>query len=871
MQDRITRNDERLSRQADVIARSAGSGKDLPRVRELANRRDLLGIHAATPLQADHDADLLPDLPIYVHREKDADLRMVLTRMSRMSGLVLIVGPSPSGKSRSAAFVVQQELSDWRMLVLPGAEDLAELVDSQADLSRTVIWLDNIHNLLESGGERIQSGRTIGRLLRRLISPGAGPVVAIGTIWPDKYRLYTSQPHTDAADLYADARDVMGIAYIIDLDDAFTETEWARAQQAADQDPRLADALRHGRSVPATLANADYLVRRWRIGDPYERAVLSAAVDAHRHGHSQPIPATLLEALATEYLPDEERSKASPEMWFKVAVEGACQRDRGTAPLELRASAVGSVDGYVASSILLSHTIDVDLALQERTWKVLAERADRAACRGVSRAANEAGLATVAELAARRGDELGNAFCSFDLGVLLEGRGELAEAERFYGRAVAAGHVEAAFSLANLLTGRGEVERAEQFYRQAALGGHGAAAFSLANSLAERGEVAEAEQLYRKALDAGVVGAAVGLATLLGARGEVAEAEQFYRQAADAGDFVALNSLASLLAGRGELAEAERCYQQAAEAGIAKAAFNLASLLAGRGEVGPAEQYYQQAALGGHGLAAFNLASLLAGRGELAEAERYYQQAAEAGIAEAAFNLAIFLVGRGELAEAARYFRQAAEAGIAEAAFNLGALLAHDKRTTEAEQYFRQAAEAGNTEAAFNVATLLAERGDLDQAEQYYRQAADRGDRQSQNNLANLLTKRGDHRQAERYYRKAIGSGHTQAPLNFAVLLVERGDLDQAERFYRQATKVSNGGAPFTLAAMMAERGEMERAEQFYRQAIAAGHVAALYDLANVLKKRGDLDQAEEFYHRAIVAGHIGALDAIARLRTQEG
>ena len=58
----------------------------------------------------------------------------------------------------------------------------------------------------------------------------------------------------------------------------------------------------------------------------------------------------------------------------------------------------------------------------------------------------------------------------FHLGVLLRGRGQTDEADRWYERAAKAGDASAMFNLGMLRKGRGETDEAEQWYRQAAEG-----------------------------------------------------------------------------------------------------------------------------------------------------------------------------------------------------------------------------------------------------------------------------------------------------------------------------------------------------------------------------------------------------------------
>jgi TPR repeat protein len=67
--------------------------------------------------------------------------------------------------------------------------------------------------------------------------------------------------------------------------------------------------------------------------------------------------------------------------------------------------------------------------------------------------------------------------------------------------------------------------------------------YNLGVLLNKRGEQAEAETWYRKAADTGHAGAMSNLGVLLAERGEQAEAETWYRKAADTGHASAMYNL----------------------------------------------------------------------------------------------------------------------------------------------------------------------------------------------------------------------------------------------------------------------------------------------------------------------------------------
>jgi len=540
---RVGVGEERRRRRSDVLLRSAGPAEALPLVSQVTSRRSL-GIHAAIPLPAGADASLSVELPTYVPRDQDVEVRTALTRMATTGGFLLLVGPPASGKTRCAATAMQQLLGDWR-LYLRDLRSLAELLDAGVSLRRTVVWLDDVHEILDSSDRAVETSavgqRLSADLMRRLLLPDIGPVIVFGTTWPDKRDRYASPPRSADADLFADARKIIDMADQIDIAAGLSNSEWRRAQSLASEDPRLAEAVRStvDRALTSTLANAPEMIRRWRHGGSATgRAVLSAAVFARRCGHPEPIPVDLLRALTEEELSAAERARANTGRWFDDALAWACAPVRGDiAPLTAEATKVGHIDGYRVSDILLDRGGDDGgtESIAGNAWRLIVAHAKPTVCLSIALAAYRARLFDVAEAAARRSTEAGDPSGMFTLAFLLKQRGDVVEAEALYRRAIDAGNTGALNNLANLLTGRGDVVEAEALYRRAIDAGHTNALNNLAVLLGDRGDVVEAEALYRRAIDAGNTDALNNLAFLLKQRGDVVEAEALYRRAIDAG------------------------------------------------------------------------------------------------------------------------------------------------------------------------------------------------------------------------------------------------------------------------------------------------------------------------------------------------
>ena len=138
------------------------------RVREARPR--LLGVHAAIQV-----ADTDSELPVYVPRDLDADLRTAITAASRQGGLVMLIGGSSVGKTRA--------LPEWWLIQPAGAGAIRDLATAPAP--RTVLWLDELQRYLDPPG-----ALSVG-VVRGLIAAG---MVVVATLWPSEYTTRSVNP-----------------------------------------------------------------------------------------------------------------------------------------------------------------------------------------------------------------------------------------------------------------------------------------------------------------------------------------------------------------------------------------------------------------------------------------------------------------------------------------------------------------------------------------------------------------------------------------------------------------------------------------------------------------------------------------------------
>lgn len=341
-----------------ALRRVAAPGhRGTQRVRDASPR--LLGVHKAITI-----AGVTGDIPPYVPRDADLapdaresgrpGLRALIAEAQREGRFVLLVGTSSVGKTRSAYEAVTALLPDWA-LIQPRTDgnDLTQLV--AAPNPRTVLWLDEVQRYFTDS-----SGLTADTV--RAILAGKEPILIIATMWPDRYERYTTPPPHDRADepdLYRREREVLDLADVVRIEARWTDTEMARARQAAPDNPwiRFATEAGSGFSPPQILAAAPQVEARWHDADPYAAAVMVAAVDATRLGFQSPLPAEMLQAAAEGYCDGPVRATAQPD-WFATALAYATTKLHGAvSALEpVAGPGMGTHTGYTVTDYLLQHT-----------------------------------------------------------------------------------------------------------------------------------------------------------------------------------------------------------------------------------------------------------------------------------------------------------------------------------------------------------------------------------------------------------------------------------------------------------------------------------------------------------------------------------
>ncbi|MFC8408026.1 helix-turn-helix transcriptional regulator, partial [Streptomyces griseoincarnatus] len=248
-------------------------------------------------------------LPGYVKREHDRVLAEVVREAGQgRSGMLVLVGESSTGKTRACWEAVQPLAKmGWRLWhpFDPTRADAA-LEDLHRVQPRTVVWLNEAqHYLGDPGtGERIAAA-----VHALLVQPERGPVLVVGTLWPEYVKEYTALPSPDGDDPHSRVRELL-TGRTLTVSGTFDARALAEAAALAEGGDRLlADALTRTRAdgrVTQDLAGAPALLERYRTGSPAAKALLEAAMDARRLGVGLYLPQAFLTDAAPDYLTDTD-------------------------------------------------------------------------------------------------------------------------------------------------------------------------------------------------------------------------------------------------------------------------------------------------------------------------------------------------------------------------------------------------------------------------------------------------------------------------------------------------------------------------------------------------------------------------------------
>lgn len=726
--------------EADVAARvrkswvAARMAAALPPIgRAIDEDLDPFAFEVQPPIDAGVDLGQLAILPTYVVREHDQQLRSVVHQAAAgRSQLVVLVGNSSTGKTRACweAINAPEALSDqWRLWhpIYPGQpEGLADALDKGRIPPNTVVWLNDIqHYLLAPAGglgERVAAG------LRELLrSPELGPVLVLGTVWPEYWAILTSGPAPGGPDSHPQARALLTGAGLR-VPDTFSGPALAAVEAAAKDDPRLAEAYWRAEDgqIAQYLAGGPALLERYEHAPAAAKATITAAMDLRRLGHGPLLPRTLLEHAATGYLTPQQYEEL-PDGWLDTALAYAGRPCRGArGPLTaVRYTAPDPGDlakaptkrvGYRLAGYLDQHARAARSMISPPAslWKAGRYAHSGDEIYAIADAADARGRYRHAALLYLSAIEAHSSEAVLGLARLQRNVGNPAEARRWLKRAIKAGIARALSDLADMRLADGHLLGAVFLYRDAVKAGDARAWSKLAKlyiATGDPGNLKLAQALHYSAGLAGDARALFELGRLHGWLGDAKGAEELVRQAADAGDYLAQTTLGTTLE-LNDPAAAENMLKQALDAGNAYAAMGLMILMALRGDAQGAEALARRLLKQGNPVAMTQLAVDREEVGNLEAAEAFYQEIVDAGDTAVLSDHLQFEQSL-ENPDAARFARRAVNGIRANAYTSLARLRKKAGNLAQARELLQQALDAGGGEGALRgLARLLEETGD---------------------------------------------------------------------------------------------------------------------------------------------------------------
>ncbi|WP_229886832.1 helix-turn-helix domain-containing protein [Streptomyces subrutilus] len=750
-----------------------------------------LEVHPAGHTASEPGRSGAKTMPGYVRRAHDRVLAgLVEDAAAGRSRAVVLVGGSSTGKTRACWEAVQPlAAKGWRLW---HPFDPTRAQDALQDLPRvaprSVVWLNEAQHYL---GDRTAGEEIAAAVHRLLVTAECGPVLVLGTLWPEYATQYTALPAPGEDDPYSRVRELLA-GRVLTVPESFDAPAVAAAAALADAGDRLlADALGRARAdgrVTQDLAGAPELLNRYRHATPAAAAVMEAAMDARRLGAGLHLPQTFLTDAAADYLTDTDYDRLTDD-WVEQAFAELAKPVHGKhAPL--RRATPRTRRRPPAPSPAVNGPAPSTAGPLFRLADYL-EQHGRAS-RG--HLCPPASFWHAAHTHLTDPDDLGN------LTQAAENRHRLQWAHSLHQRAADHGNTKALILLALMREEPGDRDGAEALYRQAADHGDPDALHRLALMREEAGDHDGAEALARQAADCGNPHALHRLALMRERAGDRDGAEALARQAADRGYTGALHGLALMRERAGDRDGAEALARQAADRGYTGALHGLALMRERAGDRDGAEALARQAADRGNADTLYRLAEMREEAGDHGGAEVLYRRAADHGDSTAVQRLAELRQMAGDRAGAEAIYRQAADRDIPHTLALLAEMRERAGDHDGAEALYRQAADHGDPDALHRLALMREEAGDWDGAEALYRWADDLGDHQALGHLAVMMERAGNRDGVNAVVRQAADRGNADTLYRLAEMREQAGDHNGLEALARQFADRGNSRDLYRLA-----------------------------------------------------------------------
>ncbi|MFF4393887.1 hypothetical protein ACFY0G_45445 [Streptomyces sp. NPDC001552] len=677
-----------------------------------------LEVHPAGPARTAPglDAPAVRGLPGYVPRDHDRVLaEAVRDAASGRSRIVVLVGTSSTGKTRACWEAVQPLVGRGWRLWHPFAPARAEaaLEDLHQVRPRTVVWLNEAQHYLGNPA----SGERIAAAVRDLLAgPERGPVLVLGTLWPEYARQYTAMPTPGTGDSHSQVRELLS-GRTLAVPDAFdTQALAAAAALAESGDRLLGDALTRARAdgrVTQDLAGAPELLNRYQHATPAAKALLDAAMDARRLGVGIHLPQTFLTDAAPDYLTGADYDQLADD-WAEQAFAELSKPVHGKhAPLR-------------------------------RTTPRPPQRPPTPTTVADTPAPPPAGLL-------------------FRLADYLEEHGRTTRrplcppASFWHAAHTHLTHPSDLIELTHAAEGRFRLQWAHHLRHRAAEYGHPDSLYKMARIRVEGGDREGGEHLLRQAAGHGNLNALVRLSWIREIAGDPGEAETLAMEAAGHGETYAVEALARMREKAGDRQGLETLAMKAADHG--NALVRLAQMREIARDWEGAENLITKAADHGHPVALGRLALMREEAGDRERAEALAVKAADGGNPNALYELSRMLEGAGDEEGAERLLLQAADYGDMDAVISLVWAREEAGDREGAEALAMKAANHGDPSELMHLAKTRADAGDQGKLEHLLRQAVDCGHPNGMVRLTEMRERAGDGNEVKHLPREVADYG----------------------------------------------------------------------------------------------------------------
>ncbi|WP_280361498.1 GNAT family N-acetyltransferase [Nocardia wallacei] len=340
----------------------------------------------------------------YVLRPHDTTMREAIDDAldGHGSRMIVLRGGSCTGKTRCAIQAIRDRIPHWT-LVRPAGKDQLQYILQTGLGPSTVIWLDEIQIFLGNDNAK----HLVERLFESITD--GHDVLIIGTVWGSP----GSTDFIEQLDLDPAIERFLDVSVrTIDVPSTFSMAQIEQARKLLGPElTDVVDAAADSGELVQNLTGGPHLVEMFEAATGYLSAVLTAAVDLFRIGHTLPIPERLLREAACCYLSSRQQLTMRPDR-FDEAVQQAMKPVKGAiAALEPARTTVDSenLDGFVLADYLGYHgKKHRSQPPHARLWEIGAAQAvNHSAARAVALEARRRLLYPQAELLHRRTITLG--------------------------------------------------------------------------------------------------------------------------------------------------------------------------------------------------------------------------------------------------------------------------------------------------------------------------------------------------------------------------------------------------------------------------------------------------------------------------------